>query len=283
MIRRSREINVFSMSALDLFASALGAFILISIVMIPTFPNMGPTVIVAPPPPEPVPEPMPPVRQLPPLDLVIALDVTSSMGDPISGFKAQIAQLSSLLIRMSSNVAMGVVAFGDTEWEGPICAFELREISGRTDNRTALQNFVMALSINLNEAGVTPPAGCAGLGPRGDNPTPPEAFLRALREAVNMNWRSESERKVIIMITDNPAYPHEQEEAVALAASFGATEGQEVSTVFHNSGWCCPPECGAGFLVCADIAAFLERVATEDDGYVPSGGSMTGLVLRLLL
>ena len=38
---RSKEINVFSMSALDLFASALGAFILISVVLFPYFPNTG--------------------------------------------------------------------------------------------------------------------------------------------------------------------------------------------------------------------------------------------------
>ena len=37
MKSRNREINVFSMSALDLFASALGAFILISIVLMPYF------------------------------------------------------------------------------------------------------------------------------------------------------------------------------------------------------------------------------------------------------
>lgn len=37
MKSRSREINVFSMSALDLFASALGAFILISMVLMPYF------------------------------------------------------------------------------------------------------------------------------------------------------------------------------------------------------------------------------------------------------
>ena len=37
MKSRSREINVFSMSALDLFASALGAFILISVVLMPYF------------------------------------------------------------------------------------------------------------------------------------------------------------------------------------------------------------------------------------------------------
>ena len=39
MKRRNREIGIFSMSALDLFASALGAFILIAIVMFPYFPN----------------------------------------------------------------------------------------------------------------------------------------------------------------------------------------------------------------------------------------------------
>lgn len=41
MKSRSREINVFSMSALDLFASALGAFILITVVLFPFFPNTG--------------------------------------------------------------------------------------------------------------------------------------------------------------------------------------------------------------------------------------------------
>lgn len=38
---RNKEINIFNMSALDLFASALGAFILISVVLFPYFPNTG--------------------------------------------------------------------------------------------------------------------------------------------------------------------------------------------------------------------------------------------------
>ena len=41
MRTRSRELNIFSMSALDLFASALGAFILIAVVLFPYFPNTG--------------------------------------------------------------------------------------------------------------------------------------------------------------------------------------------------------------------------------------------------
>lgn len=40
MRRKSREINIFNMSALDLFASALGAFILIALVLFPFFPNI---------------------------------------------------------------------------------------------------------------------------------------------------------------------------------------------------------------------------------------------------
>ena len=41
MKRRSREVNIFSMSALDLFASAMGAFILIAVVTLPFFPRTG--------------------------------------------------------------------------------------------------------------------------------------------------------------------------------------------------------------------------------------------------
>ena len=45
MKARNREINVFSMSALDLFASALGAFILIAIVLMPYFLRMDPDTV----------------------------------------------------------------------------------------------------------------------------------------------------------------------------------------------------------------------------------------------
>ena len=41
MKSRNRDINIFNMSALDLFASALGAFILIAVVLFPYFPNTG--------------------------------------------------------------------------------------------------------------------------------------------------------------------------------------------------------------------------------------------------
>ncbi len=43
MRRKDRELNIFSMSALDLFASALGAFILITLVLMPYYLKQTPT------------------------------------------------------------------------------------------------------------------------------------------------------------------------------------------------------------------------------------------------
>ena len=131
MRRRNREISIFGMSALDLFASALGAFILISVVIFPYFPNTSPTPVdpvvcpVCPPPPEPeevppCPEPVAcpvcpvvtpvtcpeptqdlPRTQFPHLDLVIALDITSSMGQQMADLKSEVVQLSEVLSRLS--------------------------------------------------------------------------------------------------------------------------------------------------------------------------------------
>ena len=47
-----REASIFSVSAVDLFASALGAFVVVAFVLLPYFPNTGeaPPTTVAPPP-----------------------------------------------------------------------------------------------------------------------------------------------------------------------------------------------------------------------------------------
>lgn len=57
MRRRNRDINIFNMSALDLFASALGAFILLAVVIFPYFPNTARAVVAPPSPPPPTPDP----------------------------------------------------------------------------------------------------------------------------------------------------------------------------------------------------------------------------------
>ena len=291
MKRRSREISIFSMSALDLFASALGAFILLAIVVFPYFPNTSrsPVVVVAAPappdcppvlpcppdvpcppcPPAPTPPappaappapPAPPATQFPHLDLVIALDVSGSMGDRIASLKVEVDQLSSVLIGLTPSLGMGVVAFGDRYWQRPVTTFALREVSSSTASLAAFRDFVLRLDVNM------------GLG-AGNNPDPPEAFLLALREAGGMPWRPSAELQMVVLITDNPAYPEEVDLAIAEAASFGAAGDGRVSTVFVETN--------------GDPAAesFLRRVASAGGGQFvqDTGGSITlSLLLSLM-
>ena len=268
------------MSALDLFASALGAFILIAIVIFPYFPNTArtPIVVVAAPSPDPcppvlpcppaapcppcppVPDPAPPATQFPHLDLVVALDVSGSMGNQIVSLKTEVDQLTSVLIRLTPSLGMGMVVFGDQYWDEPVTTFALREVSASAAERDAFARFVVGLDANM------------GLG-AGRNPDGPEAFLRALTEAVGMNWRPDAELRMIVLITDNPAYAHEMDRAVADAASFAAAGNSRVSTVYIRTGD--RPE----------AEAFLQRVASAGLGQFvrDTGGSITVTLLLSLM
>ena len=280
MKRRSREISIFSMSALDLFASALGAFILLAIVIFPYFPNMARTQVVvmaAPDPPEcppvlpcppavpcpvcPPETPAPPAASFPHLDLVIALDVTGSMGQQIAGLKAEVDQLSRLLIGLTPSLGMGVVAFGDRNYDRPVTTFALREVSGSPGAQAALQDFVDGLDTGLGRGA-------------GSNDDAPESFLLGLSEAGRMDWRPRAEQRVIVVITDNPAYPEEAEQAVSEAASFAATGDGRVSTVLVNNGR------GESW-----TESFLERVASAGRGQLvrdTSGSITVNLLLSLM-
>ena len=330
MRRRSRELSLFGMSSLDLFASALGAFILISIIIFPLIteasrsepaepipllvaaacpepvvcpvcpdfpaipvarpadptPAPAPTPVaiaapdpvpadpepcpVCPPIPDPVPcpvpdpDPAPPTAtyQLPHLDLVIALDITSSMGPQVAALKAEVGQLSDLLSRMAPSFGIGLVAFGDRRWERPTTTFSLRRISGPTLNRAAFRGFVNNLTVRM------------GLG-RGGNDDPPEAFLEALTEAARMPWRPEAEKRVIVLVTDQPAYPDLVNRSIATAAAIGRLPGHLVSTVYINSQGLADPQ----------VEAFLQSVANAGGGQFVRdvGGSLTvNLLLSLL-
>lgn len=280
MKRRSREISIFSMSALDLFASALGAFILIAIVIFPYFPNTTRTpvvVVAAPDPPEcppvlpcppavpcppcPPVTPAPPAASFPHLDLVIALDITGSMGESIAGLKSEVGQLSRLLIGLTPSLGIGVVAFGDRHYQRPVTTFDLREVSTSTAAQAALQDFVDGLSARI------------GMG-SGSNDDAPEAFRLALGAASQMSWRPRAEQRVVVVITDNPAYPEEVEQVVTEAGSFAASGNGRVSTVLVNNGR------GLSW-----TESFLERVASAGRGQLvrdTSGSITVNLLLSLM-
>ena len=298
------------MSALDLFASALGAFILIAVVLFPYFPNTGDS-------PERVAEvraaleaklaevratleaKLAEVRatleaklarereaheatkralsqceseknacdselksvKFPHLDIVIALDITGSMRDQITGLRNEVDELAYVLLKLAPSVGMGVVAFGDRCYDTPTSTFNLREIRNNTDIET-IKNFTTTIEPGMGQG--RPPC----------NSDRPEAINLALNEAANMRWRSQAEKKVIIIVTDNPVYPEEETNTLAVARRFAGRDAtNSVSTIFAETG-------GSE----SNTQTFLSALAEAGRGqYVEGAVSMTASILRSLL
>lgn len=286
MRRKSSEINIFSMSALDLFASALGAFILLAVIFLPFFPNTGDHPAVS----EAVMQRLAQAEaevavlkaasaakdqqistlqqqnrglqqalakarasaKFPPVDIVIAIDSTGSMSDQINGLKTEVGQFAQLMRKLSPDFGMGIVEFKDRCDVPVLRSFDL--VAMNDSSIAQLQTFANQIS--------TDSSGC--------NMDGPEAFKAALDRASQMNWRSSTTIRLIVMITDNQAYPEEVEQAIALAASFRAR--------------------GAGYSVGAaqvaddsETRVFLGRIADAGGGeLVSGGGSFTTTILLAL-
>ena len=279
MKSRSREINIFSMSALDLFASALGAFILIAVALFPYFPNTGDKerleAII-----KEIEEKLDAAGKeiekketqlkeaedelkrirFPHLDLVIALDITGSMSREIEGLKNEVEQLAEILLELAPSLGMGVIAFGDKKYDEPTTKFDIIEIRTPLD-LAALKTFTSALSPTIGKGG-------------GGNPDGPEAINLAMQDAAAMPWRGDSQKKVIVIVTDNTVYPEEETHTLSQARSFAdrSAKNNMVSTVHVR---------GAG---ASKTRSFLEALADAGGGqYVKGGGSMTANILGVLL
>ena len=306
MKQRNREINIFNMSALDLFASALGAFILITLLLLPYFPNLDPTPVqekldktqaglektqagleesqaeldaakaearelqarlaesksreqalqkkLKAATEQPEKKQTPPKVAFPPLDLVIALDTTESMHEQVKGLKTEIEQIASLLLKFAPSVGIGVVDFKDRcEGRKATNVFPLVEMNNVSIRR--LSRFTRGIK-------------------RGNytrcNEDPEEAINLALDRAVAMPWRSQAKVRLIVIISDNPAYPETRASVLQQASRFAASrEGNRVSTVYVPT-WGKGPE-------------FLERLAKAGKGqFVGGGGSFTATILLSL-
>ncbi|MEP4889134.1 MAG: vWA domain-containing protein [Aliiglaciecola sp.] len=216
---KSREINIFSMSALDLFASGMGAFILLAVISLPFFGNVSkiptpapqtcPEVKVCPPPsapkPDPVPAPAPSgFQKMQTLDLVVVLDVTGSMGQEINGLRAEIGNIARIIEMLSDSAAMRIVAFGDKNFDRPVSQFPLT----LTKDIAVLKSYLDQVNLNL------------GIG-RGFNPGDNgESVYAGFEEALETKWRSEAQRRVIFIITDDEAHSGESRPLMSKVQNF---------------------------------------------------------------
>ncbi|GAA5218257.1 vWA domain-containing protein [Corallincola platygyrae] len=306
MQRRNREINIFSMSALDLFASGMGAFILIAILLFPYFPHTGdsadtdalkqaledanasadaqsatieelqrqlaealkllaekpePVPVPKPAPiPKPVPEPKPvpgSKTQFPDMDLVLMLDVTGSMGKSLSALKREIVSFVSVTDKLSNSIGIGIVAYGDRQYQRPVTVHPLRRISDSPQNFNRLRQFVNSLQLRHGIGG-------------GRNDDTPEALYAGLKQAVSSQWRPEVEQRMIVVITDATGYPEERNATLNLAKKFVSSKKSRVSVLFVT-----PDE---------PVPLDLKDLARSGKGTVVEGGtSLTAGILQAIL
>lgn len=276
-----RELNVFSMSALDLFASALGAFILITLATLPFFPKIGVPKDVAVALTDALRQAeaeemaarqtnadltkknddlnsqldeagkaldaaMPKVK-LPPLDLVIAIDSTSSMDSQIVGLKGQIVQFAELMLQMAPSVGIGIVNFEDycdptrSIWEPGVDAAAIARLKSFADQIT-----IDGLDTN-----------CGGDAAEGIAP--------ALDVATAFSWRDGiAEIQMILVITDDTAY--DEARALDLASRFArGNSARRVSTSGPSN------------------VSFLRTLAARGNGDFVGEASSFGLTLFLAL
>ncbi len=265
-----RESSIFSVSAIDLFASALGAFIVVALVLLPYFPNTSDVQVETEAETEreleePAPAPAaartsPSVQVLPPIDLIIALDTTGSMFGEVASLREEIAGLSELLVDLTDDAAVGLIDFKDGCGGQPaLRVAPLQQI----DRRSVVHLAAFARSMSPGSASC--------------NSTPDEDFAEALQAAVNSPWRQGSELRSIVLISDNPAHTPMRDQAVADAREFSNRPGARhtVSTVFVTGQ-------DSARRSYPDTAVFMRQVALAGKGEFVRSSESASLSVTIL-
>jgi len=265
---RNREINIFSMSALDLFASAMGAFMFLAIMSLPFFPHTGNSQENI----DEIKEKLAKAQQkndelekkiseekstakisFPSMDIVIALDTTASMSKQIDGLQGEIVQLAELIMKLSPDAAMGVIDFKDRCMPNPIRTYPITKLS--KSSMSGLQQFADGMHAMSGDCNIDQE----------------EAVDMAMTTAMDMKWLASAKDKIIILITDNGAYPDKIKEVKSNAVAFHQRcEKCQVSTVFV------PTDKALG-------EDFLKEISHLGGGkFVTGGGSFTATILLTL-
>lgn len=250
------------MSALDLFASAMGVFVLITIVLFPYYPNTGDSEERVSEVKAEYEERLEDARKrireaksevaLPSLDLVVALDTTNSMREEISGLKADAKALITVLSKLCPSFSMGVVDFKDDTDEPSVRVHGLADMAGEAARRE-LREFIASMEAGSNML----------------NQDHEENITGALQASVSMQWRDDAERHLVVLISDNGAI--REEAALEVARGFSGKR-KSVKPVI-------------GGTVARDSAKrFMPRLARAGNGkVVRASESMMGTILEAII
>ena len=315
MQRIRRESSIFSVSAVDLFASALGAFIVVAFVLLPYFPNTGNAE----------------AGEASEVDALRTRAAQAEAERDAARRALEQAPEASQVDALRTRAAQA-----EAERDAARRALERAREAGRstaralppidlvialdttgsmTDEVASLREEIAGLAellVDLTEHAaigiIDFKDGCGGrpalrvaplrpvdrrsvprltnfarsmrAGSARCNTTPDEDFAEALRAAAASAWRPGSRRRSIVLITDNPAHAHLRNQAIADARSFAARSGalHTVSTVFVDPRY-------SALRSDPVTASFLRQVAASGGGqFVRSSenASLSVMILRAI-
>ncbi len=133
-----------------------------------------------------------------PLDLVMVMDTTGSMGSELKDVQANLASLARILNRLSPDLRLGFVAYKDTDSPPVLRTFPLSRMS--SNNLQKMLRFVRGLTARGG----------------GDVPEPVD---QALEAALGMNWSGGASGRIIV-IGDAPAHGGNQARSFLAARNF---------------------------------------------------------------
>lgn len=253
--KKNRDINIFSMSALDLFASALGAFIIIAVIALPYYLKKDKNDKI----------------ELKPIDIVFVLDTTGSMGGPMAALRQNIIGIISILEKVSSSLHVGFVAYKDYQEEYVTLPFPLRAMT--TTSKKELTSFINGLQASSTD----------------NNKDTEEAVEAAIEKAMSFQWRS-NVKQFIVVIADAPARIDKVDKALKLAKTFHNNDKNRRLSAIYAEEWDKLPDVTAEDLKASRehwqpiTTNFMKKLAEAGGGeFIEDRGRMLESVLLSVL
>ncbi len=210
---RSRP-SIFGVASIDLFASALGAFVILTIVSLPFFMNSGKN------PEEPMVEEVKrlyrqqqtlyqQIEQLQQenerlsihdLELLLLVDFSNSYANFLDGLEYELRTLSRFWHKRNKQLRIGLILYGDRKTRYPILKANFDPQRNRVDlsepaeliRRIRNESFLQNNDNLLNRDG-------------------PEALDQALDQALQYQWSLPKEQRYLFVHYDNICYPDRME------------------------------------------------------------------------
>lgn len=286
MQRKNREITIFSLSAIDLFCSGMGAVMVLMVLLMPYYTKKDATepdvedkptqiLVVKPPPvPEPVPEPEPKPEPKPEkpglntrgIDVVFVLDTTASMTKEHEAVRNNLTSIVQVLRRLTDDIRVGFVGFND---RGSPYRLELLPVNKDEIGNSNLGRLLDEIErVEISGGGDWPEDVCDGL-----------------EQAAAMAWPPDSEerRQVIILLGDARTHPEDHDRSMSVASRWvGASPNRAIEAV-HTGGM--SPGDSPG-LVAEIMAAqqYFKQLAEAGKGrYFEGQKDVLGSILDILI